>query len=69
MSTQEIISPSLLARTENLDTSKPQFSLGVSDWTDGGEENEDSKPPKNKMCKGLSHKVTAKDRCICRIYL
>ena len=64
MSTREIISPSLLARIENLDTSKPQFSLGMSDWTDDSEENEDYQPPKNKMCKGLSHKVAAKNRCV-----
>ena len=40
MSTREIILPSLLARIEYLDTSKPiplQFLLGVSDWTNDKE--------------------------------
>ena len=60
MSTRKIISPSLVARIENLDTSKPQFSLGMSDWTDDGEENEDSQPPKNKMCKDLSTRLLQK---------
>ena len=60
MRTQEIISSTLLARIENLDTSKPQFSLGMSDWTDDGEENEDSQPPKNKMCKDLSTRLLQK---------
>ena len=46
MSTRKIISPSLVARIENLDTSKPQFSIGMSDWTDDDKENEDFQPPK-----------------------
>ena len=46
MSTWKIISPSLVARIENLDTSKPQFSIGMSDWTDDDKENEDFQPPK-----------------------
>ena len=62
MSTWEIISLSLLARTENLDTSKPtpqQFSLVMCDWADNNnKENEDSQPPKKKMWKDLSCKVT-----------
>ena len=65
MSTREIISPSLLARIENLDTSKPtphQFSLGMSEWTyDDNKENEDFQPPKKKMRKDLSRKIAAKD--------
>ena len=65
MSTWEIISLSLLTRTENVDTSKPtpqQFLLGMSDWTDNNDkENEDSQPPKKKMQKDLSRKVATKD--------
>ena len=65
MSTWEIISLSLLTRTENLDTSKPtpqQFLLVMCDWTDNNDkENEDSQPPKKKMRKDLSCKVAAKD--------
>jgi len=53
MSTWEIISLSLLTRTKNLDTSKPnpqQFLLVMCDWTDNNDkENEDSQPPKKKM--------------------
>ena len=63
MSTRQIIPPSLLARTENLDTSKlipQQFSLGMCDWTDDDRENEDSQPPNKKMLKDLSRKVAAK---------
>jgi len=67
MSTREIISPGLLARMENLVTSKPtpqQFSLGMSDLTDDNndKENADFHPPKMKTRKDLSRKVTAKDR-------
>jgi len=64
MSTRKITSLSLVARIENLDTSKPQFSIGMSDWTDDDKQNEDFQPPKNKMRKDLSHKVVAKDDCV-----
>lgn len=73
MSAREIISPSLLARVETLDSSKTskQFSLGMSDWTgsdhEGSDkENEDFQPEKKIPRKSFSLKLPMKTACAAR---